>query len=113
MVRPVKDDGKRVTISAKVSETVAAAIDGRRGNQTRSSWLETVVSEALAHTYEIVLMGPSVTPRTARGPRTPAISPEMTGVLSHVGGRPDEGECPHPKAMVTKGVCRCGAGGLT
>ena len=41
------DDGKRITVSAKVSEAVAVALDEARGVTSRSGYLEALLADHL------------------------------------------------------------------
>ena len=47
MSKPKTTDGKRVTISVKVSEPTAAMIDAVRGEMTRSAWLQQSIGVVL------------------------------------------------------------------
>lgn len=81
------DEGKRVAITAKVSEDTADAIDLARGSLSRSEWLRQLIEQGLAG--------------------TPAGRPEPAALESLRASRRED--CPHPKARVHKGFCgACG-----
>lgn len=60
MGRRKLDDGRRITVSAKISEQHAASIDKERGTLSRSSWLARLVA---AH------FGPPAAPPGPPGPQ--------------------------------------------
>jgi hypothetical protein len=108
------EDGRRVTIGARVSERMAADIDRARGTASRSAWVEQAIREAL-HAASKVPGGIPVSviadDRVPRGTAAlvgPGLKP---GVIRNVTpGIP----CSHPKARVIKGYCgACGTGGLS
>jgi hypothetical protein len=47
VARPRKQDGKRITLSTKVSEDKAAAVDAKRGSLTRAAYLEALIDADL------------------------------------------------------------------
>jgi hypothetical protein len=46
--RPKMPEGKRIPISFKISEPVAAEIDKARGSLTRAAWIQGAIDKALA-----------------------------------------------------------------
>ena len=98
MARKRTPDGKRVVMAAKVSEQTADAVDGARGDQTRSAWLQDAIGMKLSTTAK-----PAV-----RNPASAQESRRTAGWLP-ARARPAASECPHPKARVHKGLCgACG-----
>jgi hypothetical protein len=90
-------DGKSVTISVKVSEDDAAALDRARGGASRSAWLQRIINAELGRT--------AGTAEFVAG-----IEQENRRIAGQSRPRPASTEpgCPHPKASVIKGRCtRC------
>ena len=91
MSRPKTPEGKRVTICAKFSEAEAAQIDEARGMATRSQWLHSALLAA------------------AERQRPPAGSIDRQAEAVRQNRRAANGDCPHPKARINKGLCgACG-----
>lgn len=109
MGRKKLDDGKRVTISAKVSEADIARIDGARGDLTRSAWVQRAIGVVLG-TVPLSAALPGVSPDA---PRTKPSRPRRVvtaAALAQDRARDQrESDCPHPKARIIKGLCNaCG-----
>jgi hypothetical protein len=85
MARPKTPQGRRVTICAKVNEAEAAAIDLARGAEDLGTWLRRVALAAAER---------------QQPPGGHAERQNQAGA---------QGDCPHPKARITKGLCNaCG-----
>ena len=97
MARSLTPEGKRITISVKVSEPEAAAIDAARGDLTRSAWLHQAIARGLNP-------GPRPTAKTV----LPQAWPGLPDIQSMA-----KATCSHPAIRVHKGMCgACGTGGL-
>jgi len=121
MPRSRTKDGRRVIVTARLSETEAEAIDAARGKQPRSEWLQSAIQQALAFSER----PDPARPRRA-APRKPTeaekdaariVTRRMTGAEMPAvpAAEPSRGqdrasECPpHPKGRVLKGLCgACG-----
>jgi hypothetical protein len=91
MARPRTPEGKRVTMGAKFSEAQAAEIDAARGVMNRSEWLR---HAALAATER---------------QRAPAAHTDRQVQAVRQNRTAANGDCPHPKARINKGLCgACG-----
>ena len=97
MGRKRLDDGRRVSISAKISERHAEAIDAERGSQTRSSWLAALIASHFGS-------GPDRAPEKHGGQMAPPNAPAVPR-SSKIPEPPPAEPCRHPKARVTKGWC--------
>ena len=112
------DDGRRVTVSAKVSEAVAVALDDARGDVSRSAYLGALLADhlgsrpaaTLKRRREPVKRGGQAAP--ARVPDLPVTdSPPEPGRRSAAPADDDGKPCRHSRKL--KGWCReCGTGGL-
>ena len=97
--RPKLPEGKRVTISVKVSESEAAPIDAARGERDRSAWGRDAMLGAASSGRRVRRVFP---PEVMNAPVV-MVLPD--GVPTDATGRP----CAHPKARVIKGLCgACG-----
>ena len=109
-------EGRRITVSAKVSEDDAALIDARcaASGLTRSAWLQSLVAASLAGVAE---GRPVLRMRVRADPGMPAGTAALASPGRHAVAVTGLGsaECPpHPKARVIKGMCgACGTGGLS
>lgn len=74
MPRPKTPEGKRVTISARVTEQTAAAVDEHRGTVTRARWLEALIAAAIdGQPAPVPQAAPKRAPgKTAASPAGPA-----------------------------------------
>jgi hypothetical protein len=91
MARPRTAEGKRITICAKFSEAEAAQIDEARGMATRSQWLRSAVLAAAER----------------QQPPTGHVDRQAHAVRQNRAAA--NGDCPHPKARINKGLCgACG-----
>jgi hypothetical protein len=93
-----------VTVPVKVTvpETILAAVDEVRGDESRSAWILGAIGLRLSPLTEAVaaVIDPAADPATV----IPA------AVLTD---RPSVQVCKHPKARVLRGFCGCcGTGGL-
>ena len=81
----------KVVISIRLSPETVEAVDAARGSVSRTRWVETVVSEAVAPMDETeTIRGTVPTPGAATKDHT--------------------ARCDHPRARVIKGFCyRCGS----
>jgi hypothetical protein len=89
-------------VKVTVPETVLAAVDEIRGDESRSAWILGAIGLRLSPLAEAVaaVIEPAVDPGN--------IIP--TAVLTD---RPSVQVCKHPKARVLRGFCgACGTGGL-
>jgi hypothetical protein len=124
MGRKRLDEGRRVTVGAKVSESLAAQLDEVRGDVSRSAFLEAALREALVTAGAVPVTGKRASPvRTGRlrpagdvPPLPPVPAPSRKALVraetrraaEQSPARRDE-SCPHPKARVIKGYCgACG-----
>jgi len=90
MAKPKTPEGKRVTVCTKFSEAEAEAIDVARGMATRSQWLRSAALAAAERRSPAIHLNPPV------------------HALRQVRAA-EQGECPHPKARINKGLCgACG-----
>jgi hypothetical protein len=103
--RPKTQDGKRVAISIKVSESEAEAIDAARGALTRSAWGRDQMLAGLKPRArrQPEKRGGQIAPPNAPGLATtttlPAPPPATRG----------NSYCDHPKGRRLKGLCNaCG-----
>jgi hypothetical protein len=100
-------DGRRVALSTRVSEDMAAQVDRARGSLTRSAWVEQAIREALFADSKM----PGT--RSPSGPRPPGRVQAPATVISRRPSARRQADCPHPRARVVKGLCgACGTGGL-
>ena len=91
MSRPKTPEGKRVTICARFSEAQAAEVDVARGTMSRSEWVRLAALAA------------------AERQRPPAGSIDRQAEAVRQNRRAANGDCPHPKARINKGLCgACG-----
>ena len=91
MARPKTPEGKRVTICIKVSEEQAALIDTARGNRDRSEWGRDALLSAAQRQHP---------PAGHVDRQAPAVRQNRAAA---------NGDCPHPKARINKGLCgACG-----
>jgi hypothetical protein len=89
--RKKSPEGKRVTMSARFSESEADLIDTARSNTDRSAWLRQAALAAAER----------------QRPPTGHIDREAEAVRQNLAAT--QGDCPHPKARVHKGLCgACG-----
>jgi hypothetical protein len=114
MGRPKLPDGKRVSLSVKVSEAKAAAVDRRRGPRGRAAYLESLIDADLSLTGKPVPARngkPENRPKARRAPAAagPAPQPDMTFPVPFSAA--DIGNCPHPKSRRQKNGTYCGACG--
>lgn len=119
MARPKSPDGRHVTLATRVTEATAEAVDARRGEATRSEWLEALVYAALggvvkpaATTVASSRPSSAAVPAKraagrARRPEAPAAAravpfrePVATG-----GAGAARKACRHPNMRISKGVC--------
>ena len=91
MSRPKTPEGKRVTICAKFSDDEERVIDAARAAMSRSEWLRLAALAA------------------AERQRPPAGSIDRAAEVVRQNRRAANGDCPHPKARINKGLCgACG-----
>lgn len=110
MGRKKLDNGRRVAVSARISEQHAEAIDAERGTRTRSSWLADLIAGHFSKPPEPPQRMPA---RTLSAPVTYQDAPSPSGVSVPSAtpvARAGPDECPpHPKGRITKGLCgACG-----
>ena len=104
MSRPKTPDGKRVSLSVKVSEPKAQAVDARRGMLGRAAYLESLIDADLnGFTGKPEPAGRSaLKPRRAVPPAAEAPEPEPDVKFAPAAGRV---RCPHPGTRVIGGWC--------
>jgi hypothetical protein len=91
MPRKKSPEGKRVPMSARFSESDAAAIDEARGHEERGVWIRRAVLAAVERQRP---------PEGATDRAAQAVAENLAAA---------RGDCPHPKARVLKGLCgACG-----
>jgi hypothetical protein len=89
-------------VQVRIPETVLAAVDEVRGDESRSAWILGAIGLRLSPLAEAVaaVIDPAADPGTV----IPA------AVLT---GKAARETCPHPKRRVIRGFCgACGTGGL-
>jgi len=104
-------EGRRVVIGVRVSESLAAAIDGVRGGVSRSSWLEALARRELPGAGGTVPdVGPPAPAVRARRPAAAVAFREPAGAVPAGRPRGSSGACKHPRVL--KGWCKdCMTGG--
>lgn len=91
MPRPRSPEGKHVTMSARFTEAEAELIDAARGIDDRNTWLRRAALVAVERQ------------------RPPAGGADREAQAVNENRRAAQGDCPHPKARVNKGLCgACG-----
>jgi hypothetical protein len=107
MSRPKSPDGHRHHVNIKLSDAEAAAIDAVRGNLERGPWMRHAA-------LSVASRNPGI-PEPKRGQKAAVPAPQPRFDPGSPPPQPKarpaaaQGNCPHPKARINKGLCgACG-----